>query len=131
MKAYGRFRAHNIIEAYTDTSWVVLDPKFGTYFVKPLSEGLASFNDVKDNWNYYKKQLPSGYNNSYMYADVRYTNWDKIPIILPVFKKMLTVFLGKERSDQVSLRVHFLRVYDLYFFNHPLSIYPYINIDDY
>jgi hypothetical protein len=125
MKAYGRYGAHNIIEANINSQWIVLDPLFDTYFVTPDKKNLASFNDVKNNWDFYSKQLPSGYDNSYKYEDVRYTNWDKIPIILPAFKKILEIVLGKEKTDSISLRVHFLRMYDLYFF---ISLFIYFPI---
>jgi hypothetical protein len=115
MKAHGRYGSHNVIEANINTQWVVLDPLFDTYFIKPDGKGLASFNDVKNNWNYYSKQLPASYDGSYKYEDVRYTNWDKIPVILPAFKKSLDLFFGKEGADSICLRVHFLRMYDLYF----------------
>ena len=125
MKAYGRYGAHNIIEANINSQWIVLDPLFDTYFVNPDGKSLASFNDVKNNWDYYSKQLPSGYDISYKYEDVRYTNWDKIPVILPAFKKVLEIVLGKEKTDSISLRVHFLRMYDLYFF---ITLFIYIPI---
>ena len=80
---------------------------------------------MKRNWDYYKEQLPASYNNSYRYEDVRYTNWDKIPVILPALKKILTIFLGKERTDTISLRVHLLRIYDLYFL---ITLFLYIPI---
>ena len=125
MKAYGRYGAHNIIEANINSQWIVLDPLFDTYFVTPDGKNLASFNDVKNNWDYYSKQLPSGYDVSYRYEDVRYTNWDKIPVILPAFKKILEIVLGKEKTDSISLRVHFLRMYDLYFF---ITLFIYIPV---
>jgi len=115
MKAKGRFGSHNVIEANINTQWIVLDPLFDTYFVKPGGIGLASFDDVKNNWDYYRKQLPAGYDDSYKYEDARYTNWEKIPVVLPAFKKLLDILLGKARTNSICLRVHFLRIYDLYF----------------
>ena len=35
MKSNGIFAAHNIVEVKTDHGWVVLDPLFDIYFVKP------------------------------------------------------------------------------------------------
>lgn len=125
MKAHGRYGAHNIIEANINSQWIVLDPLFDTYFIKPDGKNLASFLDVKNNWGYYSKQLPSGYDSSYKYEDVRYTNWDKIPVILPALKKILEMVLGKERTESISLRVHFLRMYDLYFF---IALFIYIPV---
>jgi hypothetical protein len=114
MKSNGSFAAHNIVEAKTDHGWVVLDPLFDTYFIKP-SKQLAGFSDVKDNWSYYQSQLPADYNMNYRYEDVRYTNWSKIPILLPSIKKILDASLGKEQADTISLRTYFLRKYNLFF----------------
>ena len=116
MKAQGRFAAHNIIEVNVNTQWVVLDPLFNTYFIKPGGVGLASFDDVRSNWDYYRKQLPVDYKEEYVYADARYTNWNKIPFVFPAIKKGLDLILGKKRADSISLRVHFLRMYDLYYY---------------
>jgi len=114
MKSKGVFAAHNIVEAQTGHGWVVLDPLFDVYFVNP-SLKLASFDEVKNNWNYYKDQVPPGYDMNYRYEDVRYSNWAKIPIVLPAIKKMLDLFLGKQRADTISLRTYFLRKYNICF----------------
>ena len=87
---------------------------FDTYFINP-SRRLASFEEVKNNWDYYKTQLPSGYNLNYRYEDVRYSNWTKVPILLPSIKKILDLSLGKKEADTISLRIYFLRKYNLCF----------------
>ena len=115
MKAKGIFAAHNVVEVKTSKGWAVLDPLFDVYFIKPGS-GLASFNDVKNNWDYYKKQLPQGYDYAYKYEGVRYSNWGKIPIFLPAIKKMLDLVLGKEKADTISIRTYFMKMYDFYFY---------------
>jgi hypothetical protein len=114
MKSNGIFAAHNIVEVQTRHGWVVLDPLFDVYFVQP-SQKLASFNDVKNNWDYYKKQLPPGYDMNYRYEDVRYSNWTKIPILLPAVKKILDLTMGKPAADTFSLRVYFLKKYNICF----------------
>ncbi|HEX3768684.1 MAG TPA: hypothetical protein VHT72_09925, partial [Puia sp.] len=114
MKSNGSFAAHNIVEAKTKHGWVVLDPLYDTYFVNP-SKLLASFGEVKDNWTFYKSQVPPGYDMNYRYEDVRYSNWTKIPILLPSVKKILDFTLGKENADTISLRTYFLRKYVLCF----------------
>lgn len=114
MKSNGVFAAHNIVEARTDHGWVVLDPLFDAYFINP-SKNLASFNEVKNNWDYYKSQLPPGYDMRYRYEDVRYSNWSKVPIFLPSVKKILDLSLGKKEADTISLRTYFLRKYNLCF----------------
>jgi len=115
MKARGIFAAHNIVEAKSSKGWVVLDPLFDAYFIRP-DNSLASFNDVKNNWDFYKTQLPSKYDMRYRYEDVRYSNWGKIPLILPAVKKILDLVLGKEKADTISIRTYFLRMYDFYFY---------------
>ncbi len=112
MKANGVFGSHIVVEALTDHGWIVLDPLYNIYFKNP-SHQLASFNDVKENWNYYKSQLPPGYDMNYQYEDVRYSNWTKIPVVLPAIKKILDLTLGKQRADGISLRTYFLRKYVL------------------
>ena len=114
MKSNGIFAAHNIVEAKSDHGWVVLDPFFNVYFEKPTHQ-LASFEDVKDNWNYYKSQVPPDYDLNYRYEDVRYSNWTKIPVFMPAIKKMLDLTIGKQRADNISLRTYFLRKYDICF----------------
>jgi hypothetical protein len=115
MKSKGIFAAHNLVEAKTNHGWVVLDPFFDVYFEKP-SHQLASFEDVKENWSYYKSQLPPGYNMNYDYEDVRYSNWNKIPIVLPAVKKMLDLTLGKQVADGISMRTYFLRKYKICYY---------------
>ena len=115
MKANGQFGAHNIIEVEIHSNWIVLDPLYDLYFVSPTNQ-LASFNDVKNNWNFYRKQLPAGYDSSYKYTDVRYTNWTKIPVVLPAVKKILDVVIGRQKSNTFCMRVLFLRMYDIYFY---------------
>jgi hypothetical protein len=114
MKANGSYAAHNIVEVRTSYGWVVVDPLFDVYFKKP-GQHLASFADVQANWDYYKHQLPKGYDSNYRYAGVRYTNWTKIPIIFPAFKKILDLAIGKQEADTISIRTYFLRMYDICF----------------
>lgn len=116
MKANGVYAAHNIVEVKTRTGWVVLDPLFNVFFSKPGKNGLANFQDVHNNWEYYKRQLPPNYDMSYKYDAVRYSNWTKIPILMPTVKRMLDRVLGKEKADTLSVRTFFLRMYDVYFF---------------
>lgn len=52
---------------------------------------------------------------SYKYEDARYTNWDKIPIILPAIKKVLDWRLGIKKADHVSLRIFMMRKFNVFF----------------
>jgi hypothetical protein len=114
MKSYGVFSGHILVEVNTVHGWVVLDPLFDQYFVNP-SNKLASFDEVKNNWNYYTRQLPPGYDMHYRYEDVRYSNWSKIPFLLPSVKKILDLTIGKKEADDISIRTYFLRKYNLCF----------------
>jgi hypothetical protein len=114
MKANGVFADHNIVEVKTGHGWVVLDPLFDVYFVNPNHQ-LASFEDVHNHWNYYVQQLPPNYDNHYRYEDVRYSNWTKIPVVMPAIKKMLDKTIGKKDADLISLRTYFLRKYEICF----------------
>jgi hypothetical protein len=114
MKSYGVYAAHNIVEVQTGHGWVVLDPLFNLYFINP-SQKLASFADLKNDWNYYGNQLPPGYDRNIRYEDVRYSNWTKIPVVLPAVKKILDMTLGKQKADVISIRTYFLRKYNIGF----------------
>jgi hypothetical protein len=114
MKAGGVWAAHNVVEAYTGTHWVLLDPTFDLVFVKPNRQ-LASFNDIHQDWSYYSKQVPLGYDLKYNYSDVRYSNWSKFPVIAPVLNKALTALSGDEYADGISIRVLFIDTWKIYF----------------
>jgi hypothetical protein len=114
MKAGDVWAAHNVVEAYTGTHWVLLDPTFDLVFTQPNHQ-YASFNDVHENWNYYAKQVPPGYDLKYRYEDVRYTNWSKFPVIAPVLKKLMTMLSGDEYADGISLRVLLIETWKIYF----------------
>ena len=114
MKANGVFAAHNIVEVRTNNGWAILDALFDVSFRKP-GGGLASFHDVENDWTFYKKQLPAGYDMSYRYEDVRYSNWTKIPVIQPAIKKILDRVLGKQKADTISVRTFFLNPYELFY----------------
>jgi len=112
MKVGNIWGGHIVVEVKKDSGWIVLDPLYKVYFIKPDGK-LASFNDVHTNWEYYKKQLPANYPMLYSYEDVRYTNWDKIPVIGNISYKTFSLILGKEKADQISIRSYLLRNYHL------------------
>jgi hypothetical protein len=49
----------------------------------------------------------------YNYAGVRYTNWTKIPVIMPAIKKVLD-FTAPEFASTFSVRRYVLNVYRVY-----------------
>jgi len=113
MKVGNTWGGHIIAEVQTTKGWVVLDASNDLFFTTP-SGNLASFKDVSSNWEYYRAQTPKNYNQDYRYADVRYTNWEKIPVVMPLLKKGLTVFIGSQRVNAISLRSLVLRKYKIY-----------------
>ena len=124
MKVNGVYAAHNVVEVKSAADWIVLDPLFNLYFIKPDGKNLASFADVKANWPYYSKQVPTDYDMTYSYQDVRYSNWQKIPVIMPAVKKVLDLVLTKKKADTISVRTYFLRTYDLFFYGSLLLFIP-------
>lgn len=115
MFARGRYGAHNVVEAFDGKHWVLLDPTFNLYFVRPDAR-LASFADVHQDWAYYSRQVPADYDTSYRYAGVRYTNWSKIPILFPAIKKILTLTIGAERTNGFSIRTLCMNTYRVWFY---------------
>ena len=126
MKVNGQYGGHIIVETKVKDKWIVVDPMFNVFFVKPDGH-LASFIEVNQNWAYYSKQLPPDYPTSYRYEGIRYTNWDKFPVIAPMAKKLLNFAIGKESADTFSIRPniirmhHFLYIITLWFYL-PLTI---------
>jgi len=114
MTVQGQSAGHIIVEAKTAEGWVVLDALSNVYFTKP-DGNLAGFDDVKNNWNYYQRQVPGNYNMAYRYEGVRYTNWDKIPVVMPLIKNVMYWTMGKERTDSYSLRSLGLNKYKVLF----------------
>jgi hypothetical protein len=114
MKVGGFYGRHIVVEAKTSKGWVVLDGSYDLYFKKADGQ-LASFNDLQNNWAYYRSQVPSRYKHQYNYEGVRYTNWNKIPVLMPALKGILTLIVGKEAANEFSLRTLLLRKFHLLF----------------
>src|SRR5438105_4524062 len=124
MEVNRQYGAHILIEARTSHGWIVLDPLYDLYFTTPQG-ALANFATIQQNWSYYKTQVPAGYDPSYNYAGVQYTNWNKIPVLLPAAKKILQWTIGKEQTEQLSLRTYFLQPYYTAFLS-TLFIYSFV-----
>lgn len=116
MKVNGMFGGHILVEAKLQYGWVVLDPLYDLYFVKPNGK-LASFEDVKNDWAYFKTQVPEDYKEDYKYEAVRYTNWEKIPILMPALKSIMNLTMGEEATENYSIRNLFLRKFDMLFYS--------------
>ena len=104
---------HILLEARIGDRWTVLDGLYNLYFIRPDGK-LASFSDVQNNWAYYRPQTPDHYDELYRYDGVQYTNWDKIPVVMPFIKTILDFAIGKERADHISIRAHVLAVHRTY-----------------
>jgi hypothetical protein len=115
MMVAGKYGGHIVVEACDGDRWVALDPSYNVFYVRPDGH-LASISDIRGNWNFYRHQTPPGYNPAYRYEEVRYTNWSKIPVLLPALKKILTWTIGPGKTNHLSIRVLFLHVYDIYFY---------------
>ncbi|HEY8897972.1 MAG TPA: hypothetical protein VIM79_24270 [Niastella sp.] len=114
MVVNGKPGGHIIIEALTKHGWVVLDAVYDLHFITPAGT-MAGFSEIQNNWAYYKSQVPANYNMDYRYEDVHYTNWNKIPVLLPMVKKISQWVLGEERTSTLSLRTYFLQPYKVAF----------------
>jgi hypothetical protein len=123
MKVNGSYGGHIVPEIKTSKGWIVLDPMFDLRFINKKGES-ASFQEVSKNWDYYKQQVPANYNHDYRYEDVRYTNWEKIPVLMPLTKKVIDLSIGEKQANNICLRVEFLSIYNVYSFLLLLIIAP-------
>lgn len=114
MKVNGLYGGHILVEAKTAKGWAVLDGIYNLYFRKP-NGSLASFADVQQNWNFYQQQVPSNYKMVYRYEGVRYTNWNKIPVLMPLLKNISYLVLGKKSTENFSARPQLLSKYHMIF----------------
>lgn len=111
MKTGNEYGGHIIVEAHTSKGWIVMDPSYDLMFKKPTG-GFASFNDIKGHWDDYKSQVPANYNPLYAYEDVRYTNWDKYPLVMSAVKGAVVLFKGEKAANEFSIRNLFLRKFN-------------------
>jgi len=113
MYANGRFGGHILVEVWNNKRWMVMDPLYNQAFTRP-DGSLASFVDVQNNFPYYSKQMHTDYPKQYKFQDVRYTNWEKIPVLSPLLKKGLDLIYGKKKADQLCVRKYFIKFYLLW-----------------
>lgn len=114
MKVNNLYGGHIILEVFVKGRWQVLDAFYNLRFKNKEGNGVG-FSEVKNNWNYYQSQLPKGYNPTYDFEGVRYTNWEKIPVLMPALYKIISFINGKEFADTVSLRAIILRKFHFLF----------------
>jgi len=60
--------------------------------------------------------VPATYDPQYRFDDVRYSNWGKVPVIMPALKGALNFIIGKDKADTISMRTWFLQIYSIYFY---------------
>lgn len=110
MKVGNTYGGHIVVEAEGSRGWVVLDPFYDLFFIR-RDGAMASFADISADWNWYSQQTPAGYDSRYRYAAVRYTNWTKVPVLMPAVKSVMTWIIGREKTEKFSLRSLFLKKY--------------------
>jgi hypothetical protein len=115
LKYKGQFGGHNIIEAFVDNKWVAADGLFKIVLYNSDSS-LASLEDIQKKHKIYINQFPVDYPYVDAFTDYRYTNWDKIPIIMPAIKVGLSLLFGNEFVNKLSLRVYFLNLHKSHFY---------------
>ena len=107
------YGCHIIVEAKINGKYSILDPTFNLYFINQ-DQSLASVREVLKNWDNYKNQVPDDYNMEYDYHGMRYTNWDKIPIVSKVVKKIMYYFMG-DQIEVFSARKYLINRYNFLF----------------
>ena len=110
---------HIFTEVKIDGKYIVLDPYFNLSYENNQGE-LASAQELKENWNFYKKQVPVNYNFDYNYEDYVYTNYKRIPLIGRVlssphnnlFKELSirTYLLNLYRSYAIVLMIFYIKI---------------------
>lgn len=99
---------HVFVEARISGKWAILDPLFNISFRSPDGH-LASYAEVSRAWGTYQLQVPKGTGEAdfpidlYDFHGVRYTNWDKVPVLMPAIKVLLGAFTD---ADEISLRTY-------------------------
>jgi hypothetical protein len=114
MKVGNKFGGHIVLEVKINEKWCVVDPLYNLSFKNSLNQ-LASAKDLKQNWNFYKTQLPTGYNSTYKYDDFRYSNWERFSYFGSFIKNTISLFCGKEKAETFSFRSKFLNPRTLLF----------------
>jgi hypothetical protein len=95
----GVWAGHVIVLARVGDRWLALDPYFDVAF-RGNDGRLMQADEIRDRWQAVRSQCPPGYEPSYRYESMRFTNWRGVPIDL-----LGAVFGG------LSLRTHFLNLY--------------------
>jgi len=104
--AKGTWACHLGIEARAEGKWRAIEPFDNIVFP-------VDYLELSRHWADYKALAPSGYDPHLYQAEIRYTNWRRIPVIMPVIKKILDRTAPKFAST-FSLRRYLLNAYRVY-----------------
>lgn len=110
MVVHGIPSGHIFVEAETENGWIVLDPLYDLVYHRPDGR-FASYDDLHQNWDYYKQQVPLHYNLQYRYESVHYTNWNKLGFVSRLLHWTLLKIYGEAKTEKISLRPYLLRIY--------------------
>ncbi|MFO0837620.1 MAG: hypothetical protein U1D55_03775 [Phycisphaerae bacterium] len=114
MKVGAVWAGHVVVEAEVEPGcWAVLDPTYDLSFVRPDGE-LAGANDVHKDWAFYRHQVPNEYDSRYAYDELRYTNWNKIPVLMPALRWVIVITCGEQFASVLSIRACFLNLFRVY-----------------
>lgn len=97
--ASGVWGGHIVVVARIDDRWVILDPLYNLAFRDPSGK-LLGFDEIHRDWDTLKAQCPDGYDLSYNYEGIRFTNWRWLPVD----------WLGPW-TRELSVRTWFLNIY--------------------
>lgn len=116
MKVNGQYGGHIVVEVLLprEGKWAVIDPLYLITFRHPENGLWVSFAEVGANWPYYRRQITVPYKNAYAYEDVRFTNWDKLPLLGNLAYKTLNLVIGANNARVFSARVWMLNKYYFY-----------------
>lgn len=106
---------HILLEVQLDGRWVVVDPSYNLLF-QNTDGSIASYDQLHHNFSAYAAQTPRDYNPAYRFEDARRTNWDKIPVLMPLLRGLLNATMGETWTNELSLRAWVLNRYWLWFF---------------
>lgn len=125
-KIVGVFRNKSLVGHITlgierDNKLLLIDPLYNHAFTDSLGH-LSDIHEVAANWStYYSKHLPTNYKSEYNYqSGWRYTNWDKYGLLSHSVYNLGSLFVGKSKMNNLSIRYYLLgldKFYSLFAFS--------------
>ncbi len=94
-----------------DHHLLLVDPLSGHIF-RDTNGAMVEIDTVAKYWNsYYKHHLPQRYVPAYNYQHGwKYTNWDKLGFLSKAFYNTSVFFIGKNRTDNISLHYYIVKL---------------------